>query len=240
MSPTAAYPRGLELSAQGKESELALPSRNFLEHVMERYSRILEPKDWDSGQGPQSGSSGASKPGWAFWALGLLIRMQISRALRQNPCVGGRGGQPAAFLKGSSGASDEFYRLGRPGPAHTASHHRPGPELWLTPRTAGLSPLCHQAPPLPRLRSCIRDIFRVAHRQLWSVMTHALRQDGLCLPVTHGCGFSVCGWDVLSVPLGRECPSVGKKPAHPSVLQSSLLCAASDPNVLLVQHSAGS
>lgn len=145
LCPHCCLPPGPGISAQGKESELALPSRNFLEHVMERYSRILEPKDWGSGQGPQSGSSAASKPGWASWARGLLIRMQISQALRQNPCVGGRGGQPAAHSKGSSGASDEFYRPGRPGPAHTASHHRLGPELWLTLRTAGLSPLCHQA-----------------------------------------------------------------------------------------------
>lgn len=47
------------------------------------------------------------------------------------------------------------------------------------------------------------------------------------------------GWGTLSVSLGQECLSVGKKPAYPSVLQSSLHSAASDPDVLFVQHSAG-
>ena len=51
---------------------------------------------------------------------------------------------------------------------------------------------------------------------------------------------SLWGWGgTLSVSLGQECLSVDKKPACPSVLQSSLHSAASDPDVLFVQHSAG-
>ena len=47
------------------------------------------------------------------------------------------------------------------------------------------------------------------------------------------------GWGTLSVSLGQECLSVGKKPACPLALQSSLHSAASDPDVLFVQDSAG-
>lgn len=43
-----------------------------------------------------------------------------------------------------------------------------------------------------------------------------------------------------SGPIGQECPSLGMKTARPSVLQSSLLSAASDPNILSIQQSARS
>lgn len=37
---------------KGKESELALPSRNFLELVVARHYSILELKAWGNGRGP--------------------------------------------------------------------------------------------------------------------------------------------------------------------------------------------
>ena len=47
------------------------------------------------------------------------------------------------------------------------------------------------------------------------------------------------GGSTVSVSLGQDCLSVGKKPACLSVLHSSLHSAASDPDILFVQHSVG-